>query len=178
MLAALTVMLAMLLVLFAPVEVRARVSYAGRFQGSVGWTIFHIPLPAIRLGQGKKTGKKQKVYSARQKKRALAAAKRVGIVKRIFRHWRLQHLTLRASIFTDDAARTALLSGAAGSLAQALPASWRMRSDIRILPDFFSGESKMAGTCIVSSRLGRIGADAALLLAAYILQARAESKEE
>ena len=170
MLATLTVMLAILLVIFAPVEVRARVSYAGRFQGSVGWTIFHIPLPTIRLGQRKKSGKK--TYSARQKKRALAAAKRVGIVKRIFRHWRLQHLKLHASIFTDDAARTALLSGAAGSVALALPASWREKSDIRILPDFFSGESKMAGTCIVSSRLGRIGADAALLLAAYVLQAR------
>ncbi len=172
MLAALTLMLAMLLVIFAPVEVRARVSYAGRFQGSVGWTIFHIPLPTIRLGQGKKSGKKKKTYSAKQKKCALAAAKRVGIVKRIFRHWRLEHLKLHASIFTDDAARTALLSGAAGSVAQALPATWREKSDIRVLPDFFSGESKMAGTCIVSSRLGRIGADAALLLAAYLLQAR------
>ena len=88
----------------------------------------------------------------------------------LLRHMRLEMLDVLLLLRTEDAARTALLSGAAQGLLQCIPAAHQKNVCIRVLPDFFRAHTTVQARCIIRIRLGILLLTAGMLLAAYLRQ--------
>lgn len=87
-------------------------------------------------------------------------------------HVHMISLDALAVLSLEDAAATALLSGAARSLTLLLPRAWRHRTRLRVQPGFPAGRSSLRARCIVSFRLGSLLIAAALAFIAWALEAR------
>lgn len=87
-------------------------------------------------------------------------------------HVHLRALDALAVLSLEDAAATAMLAGAARSLALLVPRRWRQRVRLRVQPGFPARKSSLRARCILSFRLGSLLVAAALALAAYALEAR------
>lgn len=94
----------------------------------------------------------------------------------LLRHLRLQALDGLVSLHTEDAAHTALLSGGMDALAR-LPRLFRSRIRLRVLPDFFRGDTRWQLRCIIRPRLGTLIITALMLLAAWAAAQHQLSKE-
>lgn len=94
----------------------------------------------------------------------------------LLRHLRLQALDGLVSLHTEDAAHTALLSGGMDALAR-LPRLYRSRIRLRVLPDFFRGDTRWQLRCIIRPRLGTLIITAMMLLAAWAAAQHQLSKE-
>lgn len=92
-------------------------------------------------------------------------------------HLRLERLDGRILLRTEDAAASALLSGAVQSVLGCIPAVRRHNVRIRVLPEFFRAHSTVNARCIIRFRLGTIILTAWMLLAAYIRQQRLTESE-
>ena len=79
----------------------------------------------------------------------------------------LQQLDIALNVSLDNAARTALVSGAVQSLWRALPPAWRRSARLRVRPDFLSGQGGAQARCMVFFHLGTLLITAALLLLSY-----------
>lgn len=77
-------------------------------------------------------------------------------IRRALRLLELRRLDVALSVSLGDAARTALLSGALGSLWSALPCPWRRRARLRVRPDFLGGQGGVRARCMVFARLGTL----------------------
>ena len=94
----------------------------------------------------------------------------------LLRHLRLQALDGLVSLHTEDAAHTALLSGGMDALAR-LPGLYRNRIRVRVLPDFFRGDTRWHLRCIIQPRLGTLLITSLMLLAAWAAEQYRLSKE-
>lgn len=86
--------------------------------------------------------------------------------RRFLRRITLLRLSVAVSLAADDAASTALVTGALRSLWRLAPSSWREKADFRIRPDFLRGRTAARVRCIVYFHLGTLLFTAAALLAA------------
>ena len=68
----------------------------------------------------------------------------------------LLQLDIALSVNLGDAARTALASGALGSVWRALPQPWRRRARLQVRPDFLGGQGGVQARCMVFARLGTL----------------------
>lgn len=87
-------------------------------------------------------------------------------------HTKLERLDAHILLRTEDAARTALLTGAVRPLTQ-LPGS---KIRICVQPDFFRPHSTLQLRCIIRWKLGTLLLTSMMLLAAYIRQRITESE--
>ena len=111
--------------------------------------------------------------SLHQGKRLLSLFKRANHARRyLLSHTQLVKLDAILLLRTDDAAHTALLTGALQPLSQ-LP---RRNVRIHVFPDFFRPHSTLQLRCIIRWKLGTLLLTSILLLAAYIRQRNSESE--
>lgn len=90
----------------------------------------------------------------------------------LLRHVHLDTLTALILLRTQDAARSALLTGTVRSVLACIPAARRRGVCIRVLPEFFRPHSTVMARCIIRIRLGTIILTAMMLLIAYIREQR------
>lgn len=90
-----------------------------------------------------------------------------GARRFLLRHAHLDRLDALVLLRTEDAARTAILSGTAQSIPAFIPAARRNGVRIRVLPEFFRAHSTVSARCIIRIRLGTIIVTATMLLIAY-----------
>ena len=90
----------------------------------------------------------------------------------LLQHIRLDRLDALVLLRTEDAARSALLTGALRSVLICIPAVRRGRVRIQVLPEFFRAHSTVNARCIIRIRLGTIILTAMMLLIAHIREQR------
>lgn len=90
----------------------------------------------------------------------------------------LDMLYMRLLLHTEDAARSALLTGALRSIPLCIPALHQRHIRIEVLPDFFQGRSSLQTRCIFHLRLGTIILTAILLMTAYLRRRQLTESEE
>ncbi len=95
----------------------------------------------------------------------------------LLHHIHLDRLDALALLRTEDAARSALLSGTLQSIAACLPASRRRSVRIRVLPEFFRAHSTVKARCIIHLRVGTIFLTAMMLLIAALRTQRLTESE-
>lgn len=95
----------------------------------------------------------------------------------LLHHIHLDRLDALALLRTEDAARSALLSGTLQSIAACLPASRRRSMRIRVLPEFFRAHSTVKARCIIHLRVGTIILTAMMLLIAALRTQRLTESE-
>lgn len=78
---------------------------------------------------------------------------------------------------TEDAARSAILTGGLRALLCAIPAVRRRKVRIRVLPDFFRAHSTVDARCIIRVRVGTIILTAGMLFLAYLREQRLRESE-
>lgn len=79
---------------------------------------------------------------------------------------------------TEDAAHTAIISGALQSLTQILPRHWRHKIRLCVKPDFYRAHTTLQARCILQLHLGIIIITAGMLLASYIAMQRKPAARE
>ena len=99
-----------------------------------------------------------------------------SIRRYLLQHLHLQTLEAFALLRTDDAAHSALLSGALQAILSSFP-SFRRKARIRIFPEFFRGHSTVLAKCIIRIRLGTILLTAMMLLAAQHRQHQKKARQ-
>lgn len=95
----------------------------------------------------------------------------------LLRHIHPERVDALLLLHTENAASTAMLTGAARTAATFLPPRWRERMRIRIQPDFFHEHTTIQARCILTFRLGTIIITTVMLLAALAVQ-RVQSARE
>lgn len=95
----------------------------------------------------------------------------------LLRHTQLLRLDARFIIGTANAAHTALLTGAARSISIFLPAAWRSRIVLQILPDFFHGQTCFDARCIIRLKAGTLILTAALLIYTFLSRQAEKARE-
>lgn len=93
------------------------------------------------------------------------------------RHIHLERLDGLMLIGTHSAAGTALLTGAARSLAVLIPPAWHSRIRLRVVPDFFGEHTSLKARCIIRLHLGTLFVTSAMLLAAHAAQQAIKARE-
>lgn len=89
----------------------------------------------------------------------------------LMRHTHAEQIDAQLLLHTASAASTALLTGTIHTGAQLLPARWRSRLRLRVLPDFLRDHSTLQARCIFRVCVGTIIITAGLLLATLAAQA-------
>ncbi len=95
----------------------------------------------------------------------------------LLRHIHLDRLDALAFLRTEDAARSALLSGTLQSITACIPAIRRHSVRIRVLPEFFRAYSTVKARCIIHLRVGTIILTAMMLLIAILREQRLAESE-
>lgn len=93
-------------------------------------------------------------------------------------HIHLEALDALLFLRTEDAARSALICGAAQGMLACIPSRYRKNMRIQVLPEFFRSHSSVRARCIIRFRLGTIILTAGMLLAAYIREQHLTESEE
>lgn len=152
----------MVIVFFAPLRLRVLALYAGKVQLVLQLRVYGvtIPLRRDRNEQGRVTRARRtpSMHAIR-----IAAQCVIRSRKLVFRVLRLEKLDIRALLSMQSAASTALVTGAVSGLISMLPTDWRDRSDVTILPDFFTGHSRVQCEWIICAHLGIMMLSAALI---------------
>lgn len=89
----------------------------------------------------------------------------------LLRHTHAEQLDMQLLLHTSSAASTALMTGAVQLAVQILPAHWRGKVRLRVLPDFLRDHSTLQARCIFRLCVGTILITASLLLASHAAQA-------
>lgn len=95
----------------------------------------------------------------------------------LIRHIHPERLDASLLLHTENAAATALLTGAMRTLTGCLPLHWREKMHVRIQPDFFREHTTIQARCILRFRLGTIIITACMLLAAIAVQRAYTARE-
>ena len=163
---------------FAPVRLELRFQYAGRLQVEPRITLLGIPLPYRRKSESK--GR-----STRRAKPPASGSVLTAVFRRMVKHrglisrfLHLERLQLRALISFSSAAATALTTGAVSGLLALLPPAWQQQADIVILPDFFTGRSRVQGECMFMAHLGIMMLSAAAILVSLWLEEHRVKRSE
>lgn len=151
--------------LLLPVHVRGQALWAGRLEGTVSVQVGPLRLPVYPREKKRKPASSAKHASGKRRRSAMLAVlrKNTGLRRFLFRSIHPELLRIRALIATEDAARTALLSGAVTGVLALLPLLWREHTEVRVMPDFFSARTRAQGQCIIHARLGMLLTGAAWL---------------
>lgn len=89
----------------------------------------------------------------------------------LMKHVHAEQLDIQLLLHTASAASTALMTGAVQLAVQLLPAHWRGKLRLRILPDFLRDRSTLQARCIFRLCMGTLLITAGLLLASHVAQA-------
>ena len=167
----------MVIVFFAPLRLRVLALYTGKVQLVLQLRVYGvtIPLRRDRSEQGRVT-RARRTPSMRVMR--VAAQCVIQSRKLVFRVLRLERLDVRALLSMKSAASTALITGAVSGLISMLPADWRIRTDVTILPDFFTGHSRVQCEWIICAHLGIMMLSAALIGIRIALTLYKEAKRE
>lgn len=95
----------------------------------------------------------------------------------LLHHIRLDRLNTLVLLRTEDAARSAVLSGTVQGALACIPALHRKAIRIQVLPEFFRAHSTVNARCIIRIRLGTIILTAMMLLMAWIREQRLTESE-
>lgn len=139
---------------FAPVKLRLLAVYPPQLRISLELRVLGLRLPERMLLPRS---------SAARPGSSASDVNKAELFRRLTRHLQPERLTIAASLSLADTAHAAQLCGLLNSLPLLLPACWQRVSRIAILPDFWSGSQHLHAECMVSSRLGILLTDAALL---------------
>ncbi|MBQ7851137.1 MAG: DUF2953 domain-containing protein [Clostridia bacterium] len=109
---------------------------------------------------------------------AIALLRRADKTRRfLLRHTHLETLHARVQLGMSNAARTALLTGAARALTVMLPVPWRSRVRLHIQPDFIHDRTALQLRCIIRVKLGTLLITSAMLLAAFAAEKAVKARE-
>ncbi len=95
----------------------------------------------------------------------------------LLRSTHLDALDALVLLRTEDAAGSAILTGVAQGVLNALPAVHRENVRIRVWPEFFRAHSTVNARCIIRLRLGTILLTGIMLLAAWFRQQHVNESE-
>lgn len=155
----------------------------------VKYLILHKELQyALNPGAGgftledEQTGKRRSLLPGRRTSGRLRMAAGAFLHSRAARHWLLRTLKLRRldgdiRVHTDDAARTALLTGLIRTGLTLLPPSSADQVHLSVMPDFCREHSAVRLRCIVSIRLGNLFLTLLMLLPALLPGSHQPAKE-
>ncbi len=96
----------------------------------------------------------------------------------LLKHLHLDRLDALVLLRTEDAARSALLSGTVQSILRCIPALHRHHVRLCVLPEFFRAHSTVNVRCIIRFRLGTIILTAGMLLLAWFREQHLTESEE
>jgi len=155
-----------------PVELALRIDARPGLRFGAGIAVFEGRF-ALRQAEKRINGEKKHLpwgrFSMDAEKRPIFRA-----LKYLFRHLKIENLTISGSISLQDAAATAMVCGwAEAAYAAILPFRWSEHVSMRLSPDFSGGRSDLKFSGMVSANAGHIIC-AALLCAVYLAEGRFE----
>ena len=169
------------LLLIAPVRIRIDIAWQGCVQADCWARVWGLPLGgSLRIGDGR--GHMLPAFSGGVQvqgdavRRAMAdagAVLRGNLARRyVTRHLRVMQLDACLRIGLDDAARTAVLTGAAHQFARWAHVLTRGKARILAVPAFAAERSSMEARCIVFFRAGHMIPVLTAALASWLLERR------
>lgn len=188
----LLILLLMLMLLAAPVRLQADVYHADQTLGRIRLTVAGLPhtwrLKLVRTPTGHQiiaAGKDGSEHALAPEALQGSPAERLisqllasdGPRRYLLRHIRLERLDAALRLHSEDAARTALLTGFIRSLTAFIPPAWRERARLRVTPEFVRDRSILQARCILHFRLGTIIITAGMLLASIASQRALKARE-
>lgn len=175
--------IALLAALTAPIHVRIDVLWQEGFEMDMWLRVWGLPFgQSLRIGD--RSGPKGifMLPEGDGDSPATALRKRladIGSVLRgkwarryLQRHVQVKQLDACIRICLSDAARTALMTGAARSLAQTVMRRGKRIARIAVFPDFIAGRSSMEARCILRFRLGHMIPVCIAALASWLMERR------
>lgn len=175
----------LLILLITPLQARLTLSHAARTEGTLTLRVWgvsrRVRFHLIHTPQGRQlilAGKRVHPVQA-QPDQFRSAMVSLGTFLRsdrarkfFFRHVQLQELSISTQLCLDNAARTAMITGAFRTLYSLLPPAWRRRVRLYAAPDFLHTPSSAYLRCILFTHLGTLVITAAMLLIAWMLERR------